>query len=154
LAENAGDLRSQLEAVLAENSNLKTNLRQAQIRELIGQQDFSHVREADLEGVPDDQLKVKAEQVQSQRVDDQRQLLKKAGLSDDQVSKVLAGETITLGNQLSPEQQRAATQVTAAQTSPGLGIAPKVDESAVHGRQAIKAYFDQQREAGSTQSQG
>lgn len=153
MPETAGDLRSQLEAVLAENATLKTGLRQSQIRELVGQSTFNQVREADLEGVPDDQLKVKAEQIQNQRVDDQRQLLKRAGLTDDQVTKVLAGETVT-PNTLAPEQARAAAAVTAAQGQDGLGPAPRIDESAAHGRQAIKAYFQQQREAGATQQQG
>lgn len=150
MAETAGDLRSQLESVLAENQTLKTNLRQSQIRELIGQPDYRLVLEGDLDGVPDDQLKSKAEQIQGKRVDDQRQLLKRAGLNDEQVDKVLAGESVT-HNTVDSEQLRAAALVAAAQGTPGTGLAPRVDESATSGRQAIKAYFAEQQGQGSTE---
>lgn len=132
---NGGDLRSQLEGALQRIKEQEQKLREYAVREVAGTDGFHLVTAADLAQVDGD-LKEAAASIQKQKLEQQRQLLANAGLSDEQIDAVVAGEKLEASS--SGHDMGAAL----ADIQSGTGkVPPRVDDKRLHGRNAIKAHF-------------
>ena len=115
--------------------------------------EFGLVQESDLKDLSVDQpyedWKAKANEVQGQRKGDQEALLKKAGLTDEQVEAVMAGQTIVAGEGEGGEQGgNGGTNRIVRTVTTGDGQRPPVTpDDRFQGGDAIREHF--RREADS-----
>lgn len=130
---DGGNLREQLEGALQRIKEQEQKLREYEVREVAGTSDFHLVTPDDLAQVDGD-LREAAASIQKQKLDQQKQLLSKAGLSDDDIAKVIAGEKL--------EASSSHPGASLARHQSGTGqVPPKVDDARLHGRSAVRAYF-------------
>lgn len=137
---DGGNLRTQLESALQRIKEQEATLRSYEVREVLNDADFTLVTEADLLGQEGD-LKELASEVQKQRLDQQKALLAKAGLDDEQVAQILSGEALE-----SELNGSAVGGLGRLQSGTGK-VPPRVDDSRHHGRSAIKAHFASDEES-------
>jgi len=139
-----GDLRSQLETALKRIKDQDQTISEFTIATVASKPDFHLVTADDLQGVPNSELDAKAKEIQQVRVEQQKSLLKSAGLDDEAVEKVIAGEALNVSDQeLDPGLQKLA----GLQSGGGATRPPTVDKGAKFGREAIKAHFREEAEA-------
>ena len=141
------DLRSQLEATLETNKALTAQLAAATASNVIRDQGLSLVKPEDLNDVAVDEIETVAKQLQEQRYDQQKDLvkdvLKRNGVSDSdldtQAEAWMKGE--------SQAATGASTNVTTGfdrlATINGGSPAPQVDTSQLHGNDALTFGLEQ-----------
>jgi hypothetical protein len=140
-------LRPKLESALAEVAALR-----AVVLEQVPA--YSHVDANDLtdlkvgESSHEDWL-TKAGEVQEQKVSGQRQLLERAGLTDEQITAVINGATVVAddgGDEGAGEEEAAQTRrvvATATQSTGGTRPATEAESSAT-GRDRVRQHFADQ----------
>lgn len=133
---DGGTLRAKLEAALAE-------LRIARASSLKAKYDMAEDKDfIDLKADASfEDWEERAKEVQGQRKEQAKGLLKKAGLSDEQIAAVMAGEAVTAEGGQKPEPPEGVRRIVKA-ASAGDGARPGVTPDASFvGADAIHEHF-------------
>lgn len=139
-----GDLRSQLESALAREKDKDRIISEFTVATVASKPEFHLVTVADLQGVPAEELEEKAKTVQEERVEQQKSLLKSAGLDDEAIDKVIAGEALSVSD---PELDPSLQKLAGLQSSGSSKRPPTVDKASKFGRESIKAHFREEADA-------
>lgn len=142
--ETGGSLRTKLEAALAESKTLKDELGAMKAEKLIRDKGFSLVEADDLKGVDADKLEAKAAEVQAQKAEAQRVLIRdvlgrRHGVEGDELER-LVDEYVGEGPAADTDVDRFR-----ASTSVAGKPAPKVNVDKLDPFEKIKYAVDNPR---------
>ena len=136
-----GRLRAQLEEALQVNKQMKSKLTGYEVQAFLGSGQFDLVKPDDLSGVDPSKREETAKEIQADRQEQQRTLLKSAlskqGFDEETIEQMVNGEVAANPDQGAAEATQRIRDVGRFSAQPP----PKVDMTRVTGIDAIRAAY-------------